>query len=432
MDYVIIGNGVASIGAIEGIRRYDQDGSLLVVSNENEPTYGRPLISYFLAGKIGLDRISLRSDNFYAEKMVEQRLGREIVALDTQRKTLITERGEQLPYGKLLIATGGKPFFPDIPGSDGRGVYAFTTIAHAQTLFGLADKGKRAVIVGAGLIALKAAEGLANRGVHVTLVVRSRLMRVYFDAQAGELLGKHLESKGIHLMNGATPEAVLRNTDGSVSAVQTNKGTVPADFVVMAAGVRPRKELADQAGIECGLGIRVDEQMRTSAPDVFAAGDVAEAPDMLRGEPTVMPIWPNAYIQGNHAGKNMAGRTVPYAGGLPMNSITYFGLPTASVGLVDPKEEDGCELFMDLDHERMTYRKLVFRDDRLLGYVLMGNVSQAGLYTGFVRFRVPVGSDIKARLKGGEPSSLLWPEEFFDKRWNPDLEDPSEAYGDGL
>ncbi len=429
MDYVIIGNGVASIGAIEGIRRYDQEGSLLVISNENEPTYGRPLISYFLAGKIGLDRISLRPDRFYAEKMVEQRLGREIVGLDTHKKIIHTERGEELPYGKLLMATGGKPFMPDLPGANGRGVYAFTTIAHAQTLFGMAEKGKRAVIVGAGLIALKAAEGLAMRGVDVTLVVRSRLMRVYFDVQAGELLGRHLESKGIHLLHGATPEAVLRNADGCVSALQTSKGVVPADFVVMAAGVRPRKDLAEQAGITCGLGIRVDERMQTSAADVYAAGDVAEAESVVSGEPTVMPIWPNAYIQGNHAGKNMAGRTVPYAGGLPMNSITYFGLPTASVGLVEPREEDGCELFMDLDSERMTYRKLVFKDDLLLGYVLLGNVAQAGLYTGFVRFRVPVGKEVKARLKGGEPSSLLWPQEFFDKRWNPDLEDPSEAYG---
>jgi len=423
MDYLIIGNGVASIGAIEGIRRYDPEGAITVISQEPDSTYGRPLISYFLAGKLPLERLTLRPPVFYEKNKVRQMLGVRVLQLDTAARKVFLDTGEELSYDRLLLATGGASRKLDIPGIQGSDVYPFTCLAHAERLAGLAGKGKKAVIIGAGLIALKAAEGLVARGEDVTMVVRSRIMRTYFDEKAGELLVRHLESKGVRFMQGATPTGIRRNEGGNVVAVETDRGEAPADLVIMAAGVSPRMELASGAGIRTNRGVIADQHLRTSAEDVYAAGDVAETLDMLSGEYDVTPIWPNAHQQGLVAGKNMAGAPIVYQGSLSMNSVAYFGLPTASVGIVNPPEDGTFEVFAGLDQAGMNYRKLVFRGDRLVGYVLVGNVDHAGLYSGFVRFQVPVDDDVKARLQDGRPSSLLWPQEFFDSRWNPELED---------
>ena len=148
MTYVIIGNGVASVGAIEGIRRLDQEGTIVVLGNEHVPAYGRPLISYLLAGKIGPERLNLRSDDFYRRMCVDLRLNTTATAIDTKKKTVTTNKGETIPFDRLLIATGGVPFNPPIPGADGSGVYNFTTLDHAQALIAAAKKMKRAVEIG--------------------------------------------------------------------------------------------------------------------------------------------------------------------------------------------------------------------------------------------------------------------------------------------
>ena len=423
MDYLIIGNGVASIGAIEGIRRYDAEGRITVISQEPDSTYGRPLISYFLAGKLSLERLALRPPAFYEKNNVRQVLGVRVRKLDTANRKVMLDTGEELAYDKLLLATGGVSRRLELPGLEGPDVYPFTTLAHAERLAGLAGKGKKAVIVGAGLIALKAAEGLVARGEDVTMVVRSRIMRTYFDEKAGELLVQHLQSKGLNFMQGATPTSIKRDQRGNVQAVETDKGEAPADLVIMAAGVTPRMELAQGAGLRTNRGVVADSFLRTSDENIYAAGDVAETMDMLSGEYDVTPIWPNAHQQGLTAGKNMAGAGVEYPGSLSMNSVAYFGLPTASVGIVNQPEDGSYDIFAEIDQASSIYRKLVFRGDRLVGYVLVGNIDHAGLYSGFVRFQVPVDDDARARLKDGRPSSLLWPDEFFDTRWNPELED---------
>ncbi|MGE4553216.1 MAG: NAD(P)/FAD-dependent oxidoreductase, partial [Desulfovibrionaceae bacterium] len=316
MQYLIIGGGVASVAAIEGIRRQDKGGAITLVTAEPVKTYGRPLISYYLAGKIGKDKIAYRPEKFWKDNKVELVLGTTVTSLDTKAKKAALSDGSVLSYDACLLATGGKPFAPAVEGSDGPDVYRFTTLADAEALMARLDEQgrpvRRAAIVGAGLIALKAAEGLAARGVEVTLVVRSRIMRAYFDEPAGELLVRHLEKKGVKFLNGQTPQAILRGKDGRVKAVRTDKGQQEADLVILAAGVRPNLDLAKSAGIECGKGVLVNDRLMTSAKDVYAAGDVAEAVDLITGERRVIPIWPNAYNQGFYAGRNMAGADVDY------------------------------------------------------------------------------------------------------------------------
>ena len=427
MHYLIIGGGVASVAAIEGIRKNDKKGAVTLVCAEDVPTYGRPLISYYLAGKIDADRLALRPKEFWKKNKVDLRLGTTVTALDTTARTALLSDGETLAYDRCLLATGGRPSPVDLDNIQGPDVHHFTTLAHAQALLDRAGETKRAAVVGAGLIALKAAEGLAARGVEVTLVVRSRIMRAYFDETAGDMLVKHLEKKGIKFLLGQTPKAVVRGKGGRVTGLRTDKAEIKADIVVLAAGVRPDTGLARAAGIKTDKGILVNDRLMTSAQDVYAAGDAAEAVDLITGERRVIPIWPNAYHQGDYAGRNMAGENAAYPGTLSMNSIAYFGLPTQSVGLVNPPLDKsgrgGYETFSKADKRGNTYRKLVFQGDRLVGYVLIGDIDDSGIYTSFVEFGFPLDEEKKDRLKKGEAGVLLWPKEFFDQKWNPKRSD---------
>ncbi|WBF67940.1 FAD-dependent oxidoreductase [Desulfovibrio subterraneus] len=425
MTYVIVGNGVASVGAIEGIRKLDKEGKIVVVSEENTPTYGRPLISYFLAGKIGLDRMSLRPDGYYEKNNVELKLGSRVVGLDTGSKTLELSNGESVSYEKLLLATGGVPFMPPIKGLEGPGIYNFTTLAHAEILLDIAQNIRNVVVIGGGLIGLKAAEGLFDNGLKVTIVeLGPRVLSAAFDDVAGKMVSRRLETEGLGIRCGSTVEEVLRGPSGGINGVRLASGEVIAcEAVVVAIGVVPSLTPAKEAGLNIRRGIKVDEFLHTSAEDVYAAGDVAEAYDMITDDVRVTPIWPNAYSQGYYAGMNMTGKKhEKHPGGLAMNAISFYGLPTASLGMVNPAPEEDCEICTYADEDKQTYRKLVFRNDKLVGYVLVGDIDFAGLYTGFVRFQLPLSDEIKQELKDGRPSALLWPEHDFETRWTPDHE----------
>jgi len=422
MKYVIVGNGVASVGAIEGIRRVDPDGEILVISEESTPTYGRPLISYLLAGKIGPERMPLRPITFYDKFKVKMALGSKVTAIDAKAKTVATEDGNTHPYDRLLLATGGVPFVPPLPGKDGPGVYSFTTLANAETLVDVARNCKSVVVVGGGLIGLKAAEALHDRGVKVSIVeLAPRVLSAAFDDKAGGLVAKRLAEVGIDVHCGTQATEIKRDANGAIVGVHLKDGAfLPCQAVVIAIGVVPASALAKDAGVKVDRGVVVDETLASSDPSVFAAGDVAQAKDLILDENRVVPIWPNAFNQGFYAGKNMAGADSPYLGGLAMNSIAFYGLPTVSVGIVNPAPgETGIELSETLDEENGTYRKLVFKDGRLVGYVLVGDIDNAGLYTGFIRFKFPLDADTKAKLVSGCPSILQWPEGFFDEKFNP-------------
>ena len=421
MKYVIVGNGVASIGAIEGIRRVDPEGTITVVSDEKFKTYGRPLISYFLAGKVTNERVSLRDDSFYEDNKVELKLGQKVKRVDPEKKIIYLENEEKVDFDKLLLATGGTPFCPPIPGSDGPGVYFFTTLAHAQTLNEVCKELKKVVVIGGGLIGLKAAESLFDRGVEVSIVeLAPRILSAAFDDVAGNIVARRLKKLGFNIYCNTTAREIKRDTNGQVKGVFLQDGRIlEADGVVIAIGVVPNVTLAREAGINVNRGIVVDENLKTSAPDVYAAGDVAEALDFLWKEPRVTPIWPNAYSQGFIAGQNMVGAERKYGGGLAMNSIGFYGLPTISVGIANPPEDEGYEVLTYVDEEKEVYRKLVFKGDKLVGCVLVGDVDKAGRFTGYIRNQIPVAQQVKLHLQNNRPTPLEWPEDLFQRRWNP-------------
>jgi NAD(P)H-nitrite reductase large subunit len=247
------------------------------------------------------------------------------------------------------------------------------------------------VVIGGGLIGLKAAEALNDIGVSVTVLeLMDRVLSQAFDKTAGELVRKRLDGAGIDVITEDTADEVITDSDG-VKAVKLRSGkTIDTDAVVVAIGVRPAVDLAETAGLEVDRGIVVGEKLTTSNADIFAAGDAASAYDIIAKERRVTPILPNAYRQGKQAGRNMAGADEDYEGGLSMNAIGFYGLDTISIGLVNPEQEGDVTVLKHLDEETETYRKLVLDRGRLVGVVLVGDVARAGIFAGLIRDGVDV------------------------------------------
>jgi NAD(P)H-nitrite reductase large subunit len=392
MNYLIIGGGVAALGAIDGIRSIDATGKITLVTNEAFPPYSRPGISYWLSGKLADWGMPLRDEAFYREAGVTILTDTRAVTLETKKKTVATDRAGTIAYDRLLLATGGAPIIPPIEGIAGTDmVFTFTTYNDALTISAKKDRIKRAVVVGGGLIGLKAAEALNDIGISVTVVeLMDRILSLAFDKTAGDLMKKRLEKAGIAVITGDSVTAVTA-AGGSVSAAKLGSGAmIDTDALVVAVGVKPDTALAAAAGIKVNRGILVDQYLMTSAPDVFAAGDVVEAYDLAAKDRRVTPILPNASRQGRQAGRNMAGAAESYEGGLPMNSIGFYGLSSISVGLVNPAEDSPYRVVTRLDETCDIYRKLIFDDGRLVGAVLVGDVARAGIFFGLVRDGTPV------------------------------------------
>jgi len=392
MNYVIIGNSVAAIGAIRGIRKVDGEGHITVLSRENHTAYGRPLISYLLGGMVEEKRMPYLPADFYEKNKVNLLLGSEVVAVESPASRVKLASGETIPYDKLLIATGGDPFVPPIEGMAGKEkVFTFTTWDDAAKLKGLAKDINRVVVIGGGLIGLKAAEGLNQIDKQVTIVeLADRILSAAFDRTAGRIVAKKMKANGIEVL---TEDTVVRiDGEGSeITGVTLKSGDfIPCDTVIVAIGVRPAASFLKGSGVEVNRGVVVADNMETTVPGIFAAGDVAEARDFFSGNKNPMPIWPDAYIQGDVAGITMAGSSQEYIGGLAMNSIELFKVPTISMGITNPEAGDRYEVLTYQDLENYQYRKIVLENGLLVGAVMVSNVDRAGIFAGLIRDKVAV------------------------------------------
>ncbi|WP_415713139.1 NAD(P)/FAD-dependent oxidoreductase [Maridesulfovibrio sp.] len=424
MAYVIIGNGIASLGAIDGIRKYDRDTPIIVIGAENTAAYGKPLTSYLLAGRINPERFSMRSGDYYTGKDVTLKLATYIEKIDLETRELLTSDGTKIPYEKLLIATGGKPFVPEIKGVEGDDVYNFTAAKDAYKLIESVKSLKRAVVIGGGLIGMKAAESLYNRGVEVTVVEeRDRILSLAYDDEAAGLISRRVGEAGMMVRCGVNGREIVRDKTGKLRGILLDdKSFLEADAIVLAIGVVSNVRLAEEAGLSVDKGILVDDNMFTGVDNIYAAGDVAQARDVVFDKDKVVPIWSNAYTQGYYAGRNMAGNKAAYPGTMSMSSISFFGLPTISVGEVNPDSADpDYEIYTFFDEPKQSYRRLVFKKDQLVGYVLVGDIDFAGMYTSFIKFKFKVDAQTRKRLSEGEPDVLMWPDDFFNKAWNPEI-----------
>jgi NAD(P)H-nitrite reductase large subunit len=416
MRHVIIGNSVTAVGAIEAIREHDAESPITVVADEPHHVYSRPLISYLLGGLVDESRMYYRPPDFYERFHVETMLGTKVERVVPQEHRLSLAGGGTLAYDQLLIATGGKPFVPPVPGADLEGVFTFTCWDDARRMARyIEDRDvESALVVGGGLIGLKTTEGLMARDIHVTVVeLADRILNVSFDQTASRIAESVLRREGTEIKTGITVECIIGRNDKVDHAVLSDQERVDCDLAIFAIGVRPNTEIIpDDSAIDVNRGVLVNQHMRTSVADVYAAGDCVETNNILLDVVHPIAIWPNAYRQGYVAGCNMAGVEKTFEGGFPMNSVEVCGLPTISVGLTDPQEDlDDYAVMEKYDRKNLTYRKLVLRDHRLVGAICVGDIGRAGIYTGLIRDQADV-SPFKDHLLSGDFGLISLPQAY--------------------
>lgn len=417
--YLIIGNSAGGIGAVEAIREVDGAGKVTVISDEPYPAYSRPLISKYLAGSATFDSIMYRPADFYEKNDVKIMLGRRVNALEVSSHLAEVEGGEDIRWEKALIAVGGRPVMPKVRGLKKKGISCFVTFDDARRIGELLDGGYKAVVIGGGLIGISAAEALTRRGVKVTVVeMKDRVLNTILDETGSRLVEEVMRKAGVEILCGRTVVQVVGRTAKSsqVGGVVLDNGMqIPCDLVVIAIGVVPRIELAEKTPIKLNRGILVDRYMATSVPDVYACGDAAEAYDFVYGTNRVVPIWPTAYIGGRVAGYNMAGRKTEYDGGTSMNALSYFGTPVISAGVVAVLEGQGLESISGLNG--ISYRKVVLKNNRIVGMVFVNDVDRAGIIFGLMKDSVDV-STFKDRLVAGDFSLVSLPNTLRAERRN--------------
>ena len=395
MNYVIIGNSAAAVGCISGIRETDSAGKITVISDEKYHTYSRPLISYWLEGRVSDEKIYYREPDFYEKNNVETILGKRAVKLDTASKSVALEDGTKLPYDKLMIAAGSKPFVPPMNGLDKIKYHTFMSYDSVKEIRSELKADMKVLIFGAGLIGLKAAEALYAHDVDITVVdMAERVLPAVLDERGAAMMKKHLENKGIKIILGTSAEEFTEH-----SAKLKNGDTVDFDMLIIAVGVRPNTELVSDAGGKVEKGIITDDTQKTSLDDVYAAGDCTVSHDISSNSDKILALLPNAYLQGEVAGRNMAGQESKYENAIPMNAGGVLGLHIISAG-----SYDGEEFVTETEN---TYKKLVIRDNKLVGYILMGDVKRAGIYTGLIREKIDL-SEVDVELLKEKPQMMMF------------------------
>ncbi|HIY45162.1 MAG TPA: FAD-dependent oxidoreductase [Candidatus Borkfalkia excrementipullorum] len=398
MKYVIIGNSAAGIACVEGIRSVDADGEITIISDEPFAAYGRPLISYYLLGATDRHRMLYRPADFYEKNKVRALLGVRAEKIDAAAQKVVLRGGEEIPYDKLLVATGSRPFEPPMEGIGGvKNKFNFMTLQDALSLEKVLSKRKNVLIIGAGLIGLKCLEGILERVKSVSVVdMAGRILPSILDDAGAAVVRRELEGKGAKFY---LSDSVAK-FEGNTAHLKSGK-EIPFDILVVAVGVRPNTELVKDAGGEVSRGIVTDEKQQTSLQNVYAAGDCAESFDITSGVRKVLALLPNAYRQGYTAGVNMAGGEAAFANAMPLNAIGFFGSHVLTAGTYEG------ESFVQA--EGNVYRKFFCKDGVLKGFILVNSPERAGIYTSLVRNKTPL-SEVDFKSLEGAPNLAAFPQ----------------------
>lgn len=388
--YVIIGNGVAAAGCIEGIRSVDAEGKITVISAEKHPVYCRPLISYYLENKTDLQRMHYRPESFYEDHKADVLYGRTVSAVDKDAKKVTLDNGDTLSYDALCCCTGSSPFVPPMQGLETvQNKFNFMTIDDSLALEQAVTPESKVLIIGAGLIGLKCAEGLHNRVKQITVCdLAPRVLSSILDDKCAAMMQKHLEQNGISFILGTSAKEFSGN-----HVTMQNGTALDFDVLVLAVGVRANTALVKDAGGNVSRGIVVDDACRSSLADIYAAGDCTEYHDISSDTVKVMALMPNAYMQGHTAGVNMAGGEAVFDNAIPMNSIGFFGFHCHTAGA----QPEGCEMYEESDENHI--KRLFVKDDRLTGFMLLGHMHRTGIYTALIRNKTPLSSVDFDRLR---------------------------------
>lgn len=405
MRHVIIGAGPAGVVAADRIHHLDPDGDITLISGEPEPPYSRMAIPYYLIEQVGEAGTHLRKDPAHFSQQRTRVVHDYVERVDPAGHALTLREGGSLGYDRLLIATGSQPLKPPIPGADRPEVHACWTLADAREIIRLATPGAKVVLIGAGFIGCIILEALALRKTDVTVVESdNRMVPRMMDDTAGGMIRRWCESKGVtvHLENRV--DAINDGANGHEVSVHLADGqTLDADLVITAVGVKPNTGFLDGAGLDMDTGLLVDRHLRTSAENIYAAGDVAQGVDFSTGQYAVHAVQPTAADHARVAASNMTGHTQAYHGSVNMNVLDTLGLISSSFGLWMGK--DGGDSVQLHDAERYRYLNLQFEDDRLVGASALGLTEHVGVLRGLIQTRVRLGK-WKKRLQE-DPMRLM-------------------------
>ncbi|MBC2779139.1 nitrite reductase large subunit NirB [Parasphingopyxis marina] len=391
---VVIGNGMAGCRAVEEILARDPERyDIVIFGAEPRVNYNRIMLSPVLAGDKTFDEIVINDEAWYADNGIELVSGDSVIAIDREGKELRSRSGRTESYDRLLIATGSDPFIIPVPGHDLPGVITFRDLDDVEKMLAAAERGGEAVVIGGGLLGLEAAHGLFLRGMEVTVLhLMPTLMERQLDEAAGFLLKTELENRGQTILTGADTAEIVG--ESHVEAVKLKDGTeIPADIVVMAVGIRPNVRLALEAGLEVGRGIVVDDDMRTRDPSIFAVGECVEHRGLVYG--LVAPLWEMCKALADGCTTGATG----YRGSVTSTKLKVSGIDLFSAG--DFSGGEDCEDVVMRDAARGIYKRVVLKQDRIVGAVLYGDTADGNWYFDLMRQEEDV-SDIREAIIFGQ------------------------------
>ena len=399
-QYLIIGSSHAGIAALEAIRLLDENGSITMVTREDSLPYSPTILPYVISGEMAPEVIHLRDQSYFDELSIYFRSGSAVTCINLDEKWVELASGEKINYEKLLLATGADAAIPSFPGIESVPYQVVRTLEDALKLRDSIQTAKSAIVIGAGLIAMHTAENLAQSGLQATLIVRRQVsLFAYFDGAAARMIEHIFSDHGVTLATGSGVSEISAANGGCQVTLESGK-VISADLLLLAAGVRPRISYLDSSSIEVDRGILVNEKMQTSVQDVWAAGDVAQAPGFFDAGKTINATLPNASVQGRIAGMDMVKDPAlkPYLGSSGLNIFNFFGHHGFSLGLATVTEStDDIEVNTVYLPSSQCYQKLVFKNNRLVGVSAINAQLDPGILRELIQRQVDL-AEVKERF----------------------------------
>jgi NAD(P)H-nitrite reductase large subunit len=397
--YVIIGDGIAGATAAETLREEDEEAEITVITDEPEPLYNRINIKEFAKGKMAEDFIQIHEASWYDERDIELMLDTHVWKVESDENKVVLHNGDELGYDKLLVAAGGTPRDLPVPHSDADGIHNFWTFIDSRRIRRDAEDAESGIVVGAGLLGIDFAFALAKNDVDGKYLMRGdRWWRYAMDEEGAEIIHEELREAGVEPVFGEGVDRFEVDRMGHVTDVVGSTGTrYDCDMAGVCIGLDLNTGILDDTPAKTDEGIITDEHMRTDDPDIFAAGDITEFYDVLVGEQNINGSWDSAQEQGEVAARNMAaseaGDELETFSIVPKYSVSHFSMPFMSLGSPTKGEEFASRRYGDKEH-----RRLAFKDGRLVGAVLVGNVRAVGPLTRVIKERAEVVDEQDALL----------------------------------
>lgn len=380
MDIVIIGSSAASKSAVDTLLRDKAaDINITVVTRDKKLYYSRVLLPNFIAGEIEKDNLQFVDDSFFLDPRLRFINGN-VNSIDISHKRILIEEYGYKAYNKLIITTGTRPVMPYSEATDAAGICCLRDLENALEIKRLAETAKDFVIIGGGLVSLKAAWALKSLGKEVTVLVESgRVLSRIIDQHCSSMVRDIFKEQGVDIVLGANIEGFCTSS-GRITGVRLGDGNIiNCDAAIVGKGVKPDIALAKDTAIDIDRGILVDRYMHTSVEDIYAAGDVAQSYGFFGEERELYTLWPDAVEQGKIAACSIMGINRQYQGGISMNSVKFYGVPFISIGKIIEEDIGDCSVYVKYNEEKRIYRKVIIKAERIVGAVFAGDVSFAGM-----------------------------------------------------